>query len=145
MADMQKMSVSEKTAGQVLREKLAEIAVHLGVNTGNELAAAVIAHVRPQIEAEAKAAAIEDVILQHRTESIDGGNQWWEKIGYVRIRALATAPAGHVCVPVDAIESIAEDKIFPDSGFSEEYIRGYNDACSEHYDELKDYVPARPK
>jgi hypothetical protein len=69
-----------------------------------------------------------------------------EREAEARAAAIADAsPPGHVCVPTEAIESIKEDKIFPDSGFSEEYIRGYNEACAEHYDELKDYLPTRPK
>jgi hypothetical protein len=66
---------------------------------------AAIAHVRPQIEAEARAAAIEDaaILCQNLEEkeilnygrSIDGN-------GCANaVAALASAPPGHVCVPVE--------------------------------------------
>jgi len=41
-------------------------------------------------------------------------------------------------------DSIKEDKIYPDSGFSKDYIQGYNDACFEHLEEVRALASAPP-
>lgn len=77
--------------------------------------AAAIAHVRPQIEKEARAAAVEDVIA-HNMKQADYDNapiefQFALDDCNNELRALARATAGFKCVPVcfvDALERIAK-------------------------------------
>jgi hypothetical protein len=182
------MSASEKTAAQVLLDELEPWGVLPDPALAGDIAAKVIAHLRPEIEAEyrkryptgfcdcackmdaagdnvlslcnthrdyvkqreaaARTAATADAAsaLRGDPNAVRFGYQHEERQSAASlVESIATAPSGHACVPVDAIESIKEDKIFPNSGFHEEYIRGYNEACAEHYDELRGYFQTRPK
>ncbi len=59
------------------------------------IAAAVIAHVRPQIEAEARACAVEDAAIECEARAEDG------MCIATGIRELAPLPSGHCVVPVE--------------------------------------------
>lgn len=95
--------MSEKTAGQVLygNDALWGKCPKALKAACEKDAARLIAHVRPPIEAEARAAAIEDAIAAIRKRAECTLSDALEVADAVdAISALATTPAGHVCVPV---------------------------------------------
>ncbi len=96
------MSASEKTAGQVAIEAWRECDGQFNARM-TYVVAAVIAHVRPQIEAEARAAAIEEAIAAIRKRAECTLSDALEVADAAdAISALSTLPPAHVCVPVDA-------------------------------------------
>lgn len=67
---------------------------------------AAIAHVRPLIEAEARAAALEDAAQAAVASDSVNWALLAENLAAERIRALASAPPGHVCVPVTEVKAL---------------------------------------
>ncbi|CAB4144979.1 hypothetical protein UFOVP891_3 [uncultured Caudovirales phage] len=108
--------MDKKTPGQVLCERMNGISEWQDLDGGQrELyeqdAAAVIAHVISQIEQEARAVAVEDVIAISK----DGGRYLFpngvpedllkiNEESYTTLRALATLPSTHVVVPLEPTE-----------------------------------------
>jgi hypothetical protein len=85
----------------------------------DKVAAAVIAHVRPKIEAEARAAALEDAVK----ELYEPWGDWREVVS--RIRCLAAVPSRHVVMPVelpDNLISISYD-VFKEGLLFETFLR----------------------
>jgi hypothetical protein len=99
----------DKTPEQIACDLINCHSCEFGHRTCDEVASAVIAHVTPTIEANARAAAIEDAyqVAEFANRWI---GEWEEKYGNMSvseaIRALASAPAGFVCVPVADLEHI---------------------------------------
>jgi hypothetical protein len=91
----------DKTPGQVARQTWRES--ERQTDCFDQVAAAVIAHVIPQIEAKARAAAIEDA-----AKECDGSSKAGMYIA-ADIRALASAPPGYVCLPDTPYRHMAED------------------------------------
>ena len=96
-----------KTPGLLLREKMSELSIDLGVNTAEKIAEYVIAHATPAIEAKARAAAIEECVAACSVPDENGGiYTYWPVVN--RIRAIAAAPAWFVCVPTSLMEQLSK-------------------------------------
>lgn len=98
----------------------------------DEIASAVIAHVRPQIEAEARAkfgeAIINDMIATDTAKVFTDED---ESIKYVR--ALAALPPTHVCVPVEFLYEIASALRFvaAHDTFNPEHLKSLADKSTD--------------
>jgi len=91
--------MAEKTPGQIMYEAQGcawswEVIEPQCKELCERAAAAVIAHVRPQIEREARACAVEDAI-----SAMSGG--WAGEKLAEKLRALATLPSGFVVIGKD--------------------------------------------
>lgn len=112
--DVSGCEMSDKTPGQVALGTLLFLNFKdATLDEGNAIASAVIAHVRPQIEAEARAAVVEE--CARAATNSDSVNWAWrdaEALAADRIRAITSAPPGYVCVPVEPTEEMiaAADK-----------------------------------
>jgi hypothetical protein len=110
----------DKTPGQVLHEHLWIAGKWQYTNNVEKwdherAATAVIAHVRPQIEAEARAAAMDDFF-----KAIEDDREELPRRTCDKIISLASAPPGHVCVPVEPTEEMAQAG---DSAFEGGYVK----------------------
>lgn len=105
------------------------------------ITAAVIARARPQIEAEARAVAVEEAakVFYELTDADADPN--WPGLNEIRKRLqdLSVAPAGMVCVPVEPTQEMVSAADF---SVNAETLEVYE---SEIIDIYKAMLAARPK
>ena len=98
------MTDAAKSDGQVLKERLLGIGYYSDDATYARIAAAVVANARERIRAE----TVEDVIALGNTSVSSGGIAVFMQVEEERIRALAAAPPGFVCVSIDRMNALQE-------------------------------------
>ena len=136
------------------REIVFEIAHRLGFSDAaleecEEMSNAVIAHARPQIEAEARAAAVEEAskVFYELTDADADPN--WPGLNEIRKRLqdLCYLPPTHAVVPIRFIEWVSRQESMPDHACyecvpnSEILEQGFR--CAVHH--ARHLLAARPK